>query len=66
MAEQIRLELTPEQETALTSSRRVKPFAVDAYLRGLKLIGPRVLAGAWAPQALEQFEQALALDPPWS
>jgi TolB-like protein len=63
VAEQIRLELTPEEETALASPRRVNPRAYDAYLRGLQLVGPIVLASAWAPPALEQFERAVALDP---
>jgi len=63
VAEQIRLELTPEEDAALTSSQRVNPLAYDAYLRGLQLRGPTSLINAWAQPALEQFEQAVALDP---
>ena len=63
VAEQIRLELTPEEQAALTPSRTVDPRAYDAYLRGLQLRGPPTLVMVWGPQAIEQFERAVELDP---
>jgi TolB-like protein/class 3 adenylate cyclase len=63
VAEQIRLELTPEEQAALARSRPVDPRAYDAYLRGLQLRGPSLLVGVWGPQAIEQLEQAIDLDP---
>jgi TolB-like protein len=63
VAEQIRLELTPEEQKALTASRTVDPRAYDAYLRGLQLRGRVVLEKVWAAPAIEQFERAVELDP---
>jgi TolB-like protein/class 3 adenylate cyclase len=63
VAEQVRLELTSEEQAALTASRPVDPRAYDAYLRGLQLRGPTSLVAAWGPPAVAQFEQAVALDP---
>jgi TolB-like protein/Tfp pilus assembly protein PilF len=63
VAEQIRLELTPEERTALTPSRTVDPQAYDAYLRGLQLRGPIELVGSWGPRAVELLERSVALDP---
>jgi TolB-like protein len=63
IAEQIRLELTPEEQVALTASRTVDPRAYDAYLRGVQLRGPLSLVVVWGPRAIEQFELAVELDP---
>jgi TolB-like protein/class 3 adenylate cyclase len=64
IAEQVRIELTREEELALAERRPVDPRAYDAYLRGLQLRGPEVLLPAvWAPKAIEQFEQAVEIDP---
>jgi TolB-like protein/Flp pilus assembly protein TadD len=63
IAEQILLELTSEQQEALTASRTVDPRAYDAYLRGLERRGEATLVMAWGPSAIEQFERAVALDP---
>jgi TolB-like protein len=63
VAEQVRLELTPEEQAALTPSRTVDPKAYDAYLRGLQLRGPPTLVRAWGPPAIEQFERAVEQDP---
>jgi TolB-like protein/tetratricopeptide (TPR) repeat protein len=63
VAEQIRLELTPEEQQALTFSRSVNPQAYDAYLRGVQLQGPPSLALMWGPQAIREFERAVELDP---
>ena len=63
VADQVRLKLTPEEQAALTASRTVNPQAYDAYLRGLELRGPETLSIFWGPQAIEQFERAVELDP---
>ena len=63
VAEQIRIELTPEEQAALESSRSVDPRAYDAYLRGLQLRGQADLVMGWGPAAIKEFERAVELDP---
>ena len=63
VADQVRLELTPEERVALTARRPVDPRAYDAYLRGLQLRGPTHLVGIWGSRAIAQFERAVELDP---
>ena len=62
IAEQVRLELSPEEQVALTARRPVDPRAYDAYLRGLQLQGPPTRVFSWGPGAIEHFEQAVELD----
>jgi TolB-like protein/tetratricopeptide (TPR) repeat protein len=62
VAQQVRLELTP-QEHAQLASRPVDPAAYDAYLRGRELVGPWGLVRGWAPAAIAQLERAVELDP---
>ena len=62
VAEQIRLELTPEERVALRPPNPVDPEAYDAYLRGLQLRADPDRFGALLP-AVEQFERAVELDP---
>ena len=63
VAEQIHLKLTPEEREALTAHRTVDPRAYDAYLRGLQLRDAMGLSGLWASRAIEEFTQAVELDP---
>jgi TolB-like protein/Tfp pilus assembly protein PilF len=66
VAEQVRLELDPEERAALTASRPVDPQAYDAYLRGLQFLSMplHVPSGpAYLQAAIEQFERAVELDP---
>jgi TolB-like protein len=63
VADQIRLELSPGEQAALTPSRTVDPKAYDAYLRGLQLRGLPRLVRSWGLPAIEQFERAVKLDP---
>ena len=58
VAEQVRLELTPEERAGL-ASRSVDPAAYDAYLRGRELVGPWGQVRGWAPSAIEQLERAV-------
>jgi TolB-like protein len=62
VAEQVRLELTPQERAAL-ASQTVDPAAYDAYLRGRELVGPWGDVRRWAPGAIEQLERAVELDP---
>ncbi len=62
VAEQIRLELTPEERVALSPPNPVDPEAYDAYLRGLQLRADPDRFGALLP-AIEQLERAVELDP---
>jgi TolB-like protein/Tfp pilus assembly protein PilF len=66
VAEQVRLELDPEERAALTASRPVDPQAYDAYLRGLQFMSMplHVPSGpTYLEAAIEQFERAVELDP---
>jgi TolB-like protein/class 3 adenylate cyclase/Tfp pilus assembly protein PilF len=63
VADQVRIELNPEERAALTASRTVDPRAYEAYLRGLQLEGPLSLVTVWGPPAIEQFERAVEFDP---
>jgi TolB-like protein/tetratricopeptide (TPR) repeat protein len=65
VAEQVRIELTPEEQTALAASHIVDPQAYDAYLRGLQIVTsePHTASQAWAPRVIEHLERAVALDP---
>jgi eukaryotic-like serine/threonine-protein kinase len=62
VAQQVRLELTP-QEHARLASRSVDPVAYDAYLRGRELVGPAGQVRVWAPGAIAQLERAVEIDP---
>jgi class 3 adenylate cyclase/TolB-like protein/tetratricopeptide (TPR) repeat protein len=65
VAEQVRVELTPEEQAALAVSRSVDRRAYDAYLRGLEARGSGVsfVVTLWAPAAIEHFERAVEIDP---
>jgi len=64
VAEQIRIELSPEQRARLTRTRTVDPEALEAYLRG------RAYAGQWtpaaAPKAIESFRRAIEIAPDYA
>jgi TolB-like protein/class 3 adenylate cyclase/tetratricopeptide (TPR) repeat protein len=62
VAEQIRLELTPEEQAILTASRTVDPRALDSFLRGCQLSG-KGPPWIWAPAAIDEYERAVELDP---
>ena len=66
VAQQIRVELAPEVEEVLTTTRRVDPRAYDAYLRGLKLAAAPAFSREYVSKwqaALERLERAVELDP---
>jgi TolB-like protein/class 3 adenylate cyclase len=60
VAEQVRVELDPEEQASLTAHRPVDPRAYDAYVRGLEL---GVSGGGTMLEAVAAFERAVELDP---
>src|SRR5215831_16542378 len=61
IADEIRVKVTPEQQSRLSSSRHVNPEAHDAYLRGLFYWNKRGRADL--EKAIGYFNQAIILDP---
>jgi hypothetical protein len=61
VAEQVRLELTPDEHAALTESRSVDPRAYDAYLKGRYFLEKG--SPASSKRAIEYFESAIREDP---
>ena len=63
IAQQVRVQLTPEQKAQLGSARRVDPAAYDAFLQGRSYFqwGSNSLEGFRQAQRL--FEQAIQKDP---
>jgi TolB-like protein len=61
VAEQVRIELTPQARARLTRTRTVDPRALEAYLRG------RAYLGQWTRetslQAIESFRRAIEIAP---
>jgi serine/threonine protein kinase/Tfp pilus assembly protein PilF len=64
VAEEIRITLTPEEQTRLGKSRAVNPEAYRHYLIGNFQLGK--LSEAAFRQALEHYEQAIAIDPDYA
>lgn len=61
IAKEIRVTLTPQEETRLSTSRTVDPEAHQAYLRGLYEIRGQTVASI--TKAIELFQRAIAIDP---
>ena len=61
IAEQIRIELTPQEAGMLESAKTVNPKAFEDYLRGRYFWDTRTADGL--EQAVEYFNQAIVLDP---
>jgi TolB-like protein/Tfp pilus assembly protein PilF len=64
IADELKVNLTEQEETALAESRMVNPEAYDAYLKG------RVLLDMFQPQsfqaAIESFQKAIEIEPDWA
>ena len=61
IAEEVRIKVTPEQQSRVTAARTASPQAYDAYLRGRYLWlqrNPGAIAGA-----IDYFQQAVREDP---
>jgi len=61
IAEQIRIEVTPQEQVALKSAKAIDPEAFVAYLKGRYLWNKRTSEGL--RKALDYFNQAVAKDP---
>jgi TolB-like protein/DNA-binding winged helix-turn-helix (wHTH) protein len=61
IAQQVRIELTPQQKAGLSSARGVNPAAYEAYLRGRYFWNQRTEMGLW--KSVELFQHAIELDP---
>jgi eukaryotic-like serine/threonine-protein kinase len=61
IASEVRIQLTPQEQTHLASSRQVNPQAHELYLRGLYELREQTLEGIAA--AIQSFQQAIAIDP---
>jgi TolB-like protein/DNA-binding winged helix-turn-helix (wHTH) protein/Tfp pilus assembly protein PilF len=61
IAEQIRIKLTPQEESALKSAKVVDPKAYEDYLRGRYFWNKRTADGL--KKAVEYFNEAVAADP---
>ena len=61
IAEEIRIEVTPREQAALKSAKKIEPEAYEAYLKGRYLWNRRT--GDGLKKAVEYFNQAIAKDP---
>jgi TolB-like protein/DNA-binding winged helix-turn-helix (wHTH) protein/Tfp pilus assembly protein PilF len=64
IAEQIRIELTPQEKSVLQSAKTVDPKAYEDYLRGRYFWNKRTADGL--ERAVEYFNQAIARDPKYA
>ncbi len=63
IAQQIRAQLTPQQQASLRSARLVNPAAYDAYLRGRFYFTTGFTKAASLKKAQDYFEDAIQRDP---
>ncbi len=69
IADEIKVQLTPQEKTRLSSPRPVNPAAYDAYLKGVYLnkgTGAGLSTVQQQRKAKEYFEQAIQLDPKYA
>jgi len=64
IAEEIRIELSPEMVQRLAESRTVDPEALDAYLKGIAYLD--LFSGESWFVAIESFEKAIEIEPDWA
>jgi TolB-like protein/DNA-binding winged helix-turn-helix (wHTH) protein/Flp pilus assembly protein TadD len=63
IAQQVRVELTPQQQARLSSAKPVNPEAYDAYLRGRYYMENQFTTAQPLFAARDQFEEAVRKDP---
>jgi len=63
IAQQVRAQITPQQQTQLRAARSVNPEAFDAYLRGRYYLTTEFSKGQELQKARRYFEEAIAKDP---
>lgn len=61
IADEIRVEITPQEQAALKSARKIDPEAYEAYLKGRYFWNKRTADGL--EKAVDYFDQAIAKDP---
>ena len=64
IAEEIRIELTPHEQAALKTAKRVNPEAYEAYLKGRYFWNKRTVDGL--KKANDYFNQAIEKDPSYA
>jgi len=60
IAHEIKINLTPQDQTRLATARQVNPQAYEVYLKGRYLLNK--MSGGWVSQAAKYFSKAIALD----
>src|ERR1700686_161104 len=63
IAQQVRAELTPQQQTRLRSARPVNPEAYEAYLKGRYYLSNQFTMAQPLNMAKSYFEEAIRKDP---
>jgi len=63
VSQQIRIQLTPEQQARIGSAPTVNPEAYDAYLRGRYILSNQFTMGQSLLQAKSYFEESIRKDP---
>src|SRR6201998_4526675 len=61
IADEIRVEITPQEQAALKSAKKIEPEAYEAYLKGRYFWNKRTADGL--ERAVDYFNQAIARDP---
>ena len=61
IADEIRVEITPQEQVALKSAKKIDPEAYEAYLKGRYFWNKRTADGL--ERAVDYFNQAVARDP---
>jgi TolB-like protein/DNA-binding winged helix-turn-helix (wHTH) protein/Flp pilus assembly protein TadD len=63
IAQQIRLQLTPQQEASIRTARAVNPQAYESYLRGRFYLNTQYTTSQGLNAATSYFEEAIRKDP---
>jgi TolB-like protein/Flp pilus assembly protein TadD len=63
IADEIRIQLTPQEKKGLLHSSKVQPAAYQAYLRGKYQLYPPDLSDSNPLLAVQMFERAIQIDP---
>jgi TolB-like protein/Flp pilus assembly protein TadD len=63
IAQEIRVTLTPQEQSRMAAARPVNPAAYEAYVKGRFYWNKRTTDGF--KKAVEYFDQTVALDPAW-
>ena len=64
VADELKVNLTLQEETLLAESRIIDPDAYDAYLKGIAYL-EKFSPESWSV-AIESFEKAIEIEPDWA